>query len=217
MFVKSKKLYDILTHHWNQYVKTRGYIAIVEGKMSKPSGTIDNYLAESKTQNVYITSKQNGKRAITHYHVIRSCPKWSMLEVYLDTGRKNQIRVHLSSLHHPIAVSYTHLEIQAACQKASLHDWIMSLPEGYQTPVSELGSSLSGGERQRISLARAFLSQAECILLDEPTSNLDVLNEGIILKALQNEKERTIILVSHRESTMKIVNQTIKMDQGRVS
>lgn len=108
-------------------------------------------------------------------------------------------------------------EIQAACQKASLHDWIMSLPEGYQTPVSELGSSLSGGERQRISLARAFLSQAECILLDEPTSNLDVLNEGIILKALQNEKERTIILVSHRESTMKIVNQTIKMDQGRVS
>ena len=78
-------------------------------------------------------------------------------------------------------------------------------------------SSLSGGERQRISLARAFLSQAECILLDEPTSNLDVLNEGIILKALQNEKERTIILVSHRESTMKIVNQTIKMDQGRVS
>ena len=70
--------------------------------MSKPSGTIDNYLAESKTQNVYITSKQNGKRAITHYRVIRSCPKWSMLEVYLDTGRKNQIRVHLSSLHHPI-------------------------------------------------------------------------------------------------------------------
>lgn len=61
------------------------------------------------------------------------------------------------------------------------------------------------------------MSQAECILLDEPTSNLDVLNEGIILKALQNEKERTIILVSHRESTMKIVNQTIKMDQGRVS
>ena len=102
MFVKSKKLYDILTHHWNQYVKTRGYIAIVEGKMSKSSGTIDNYLAESKTQNVYITSKQNGKRAITHYRVIRSCPKWSMLEVYLDTGRKNQIRVHLSSLHHPI-------------------------------------------------------------------------------------------------------------------
>lgn len=108
-------------------------------------------------------------------------------------------------------------EIQEACQKASLHDWIMSLPEGYQTPISELGSSLSGGEKQRIALARAFLSQAECILLDEPTSNLDVLNEGIILKALQNEKERTIILVSHRESTMKIVQRIIQMDQGRVS
>lgn len=89
-----------LTHHWNQYVKTRGYIAIVEGKMSKPSGTIDNYLAESKTQNVYITSKQNGKRAITHYRVIRSCPKWSMLEVYLDTGRK--IRYVSIFLHYII-------------------------------------------------------------------------------------------------------------------
>ncbi|UTY39151.1 ABC transporter ATP-binding protein/permease [Allocoprobacillus halotolerans] len=108
-------------------------------------------------------------------------------------------------------------EIQEACKKASLHDWIMTLPEGYQTPISELGSSLSGGEKQRMALARAFLSQAECILLDEPTSNLDVLNEGIILKALQNEKERTIILVSHRESTMKIVKRVIHMDQGRVS
>lgn len=108
-------------------------------------------------------------------------------------------------------------EIQEACRKASLHEWIMSLPEGYQTKVSELGSSLSGGEKQRMSLARAFLSQAECILLDEPTSNLDVLNEGIILKALQNEKKRTIILVSHRESTMKIVDKVIHMDQGRVS
>lgn len=108
-------------------------------------------------------------------------------------------------------------EIQEACRKANLHEWIMSLPEGYQTKVSELGSSLSGGEKQRMSLARAFLSQAECILLDEPTSNLDVLNEGIILKALQKEKKRTIILVSHRESTMKIVDKVIHMDQGRVS
>lgn len=108
-------------------------------------------------------------------------------------------------------------EVQDACRKASLHEWIMSLPEGYQTKVSELGSSLSGGEKQRMSLARAFLSQAECILLDEPTSNLDVLNEGVILKALQREKKRTIILVSHRESTMKIVDKIIHMDQGRVS
>ena len=108
-------------------------------------------------------------------------------------------------------------DIQKACQKASIHDWIMSLPDGYATKVSELGSSLSGGERQRLGLARAFLSQAECILLDEPTSNLDVLNEAIILKALQNEKERTIILVSHRESTMKIAQKVMTMDQGRMS
>ncbi len=102
MFVKNKKLYDLLTHHWNKYVYKRGYIAIVEGQMKKPSGTIDNYLAESKTQNVYVTSQKNGKRAITHYKQIKTCKQCSMLEINLDTGRKNQIRVHLSSLHHPI-------------------------------------------------------------------------------------------------------------------
>ena len=102
MFVKTKKLYDLLTHDWNRYVKTRGYIAIVEGQMKKNKGTIDNYLAESKTQTVYITSKDKGKRAITHYKQIKTNRNYSMLEIYLDTGRKNQIRVHLSSLHHPI-------------------------------------------------------------------------------------------------------------------
>ena len=102
MFVKSQKLYDLLTHHWNQYVKTRGYVAIVEGHMKKTHGTIDNYLSESKTQNIYITNKRHGKRAITHYRVIASSSQYSLLEIYLDTGRKNQIRVHLSSLHHPI-------------------------------------------------------------------------------------------------------------------
>ena len=102
MFVKTKKLYDLMTHNWNHYVKVRGYIAIVEGKMKKPKGTIENYLAESKTQNVYITSKDKGKKAITYYKQIRSNQKYTMLEIYLDTGRKNQIRVHLSSLQHPI-------------------------------------------------------------------------------------------------------------------
>lgn len=102
MFVKNKKLYDLLTHDWNKYVKIRGYVAIVEGKMKKPKGTIENYLAESKTQNVYITSKEKGKKAITHYKVIKTSKNYSMLEIRLDTGRKNQIRVHLSSLHHPI-------------------------------------------------------------------------------------------------------------------
>jgi len=110
----------------------------------------------------------------------------------------------------------TYEEIVAACQKASIHDFIMTLPEGYQTTMSELGSSLSGGERQRIGLARAFLSDAPCILLDEPTSHLDVLNEAVLLKSLQ-QTQQTVILVSHRESTMTIAKKIMKMDQGRVS
>lgn len=107
-------------------------------------------------------------------------------------------------------------EIIKACQKANIHDYIMTLPEGYHTKVAELGTSLSGGEKQRIGLARAFLSHAPCILLDEPTSHLDVLNEGIILQSLM-DTHQTIILVSHRESTLKIAKQTLTMNQGRLS
>lgn len=107
-------------------------------------------------------------------------------------------------------------DIIEACKEASLHEFIMTLPHGYDTKIAELGSSLSGGERQRIGLARAFLSDAPCILLDEPTSNLDVLNEAIILKSLQKTK-KTLILVTHRKSTMKIADNVIKMKQGRVS
>lgn len=102
MFVKTKKLYEVLTHHWNEYVKIRGYQAIVEGQIKPSQGVIDNYLAESKTQNVYITSSDKGKRAITKYRVIQFNHKYSLLEVYLETGRKNQIRVHFSSINHPL-------------------------------------------------------------------------------------------------------------------
>lgn len=102
MFVKNKKLYDVLTSSWNECVNERGYVAIVEGMMKNRSGTIRNYLAESKSQEVYISSKKDGKLAITHYRQIMTNKKYSMLEVQLETGRKNQIRVHLSSLHHPI-------------------------------------------------------------------------------------------------------------------
>ena len=102
MFVKNKKLYELLTSDWNKYVKVRGYVAVVEGNMKKPKGTIENYLAESKTQVVYITSKDKGKKAITHYKVIQSNKNYTMVDVRLDTGRKNQIRVHMSSLNHPL-------------------------------------------------------------------------------------------------------------------
>jgi len=102
MFVKTKKLYDLLTHDWNKYVKIRGYIAIVEGHLKKKNGTIENYLAESKSQQVYITTKEKGKKAITHYKQIKTNKYYSLVEVNLDTGRKNQIRVHMASLHNPI-------------------------------------------------------------------------------------------------------------------
>lgn len=104
-------------------------------------------------------------------------------------------------------------EIVAACRKASIHDFIMGLPQGYDTPVGELGDTLSGGERQRLGLARAFLHDAPFLLLDEPTSNLDSLNEAVILKSLREEQEdRTVVLVSHRQSTMRIADQVYSVE-----
>lgn len=109
-------------------------------------------------------------------------------------------------------------EIMEAAKKASIHDFIMTLPKGYDTEVGELGDTLSGGEKQRIGIARAFLHDAPFLLLDESTSNLDSLNEGIILKSLKETcKDKTIVLVSHRKSTMGIADTVLEMDQGRIS
>lgn len=109
-------------------------------------------------------------------------------------------------------------EIMEAAKKASIHEFIMTLPDGYDTQVGELGETLSGGERQRIGIARAFLHDAPLLLLDEPTSNLDSLNEGIILKSLkESAEEKTVVLVSHRESTMQVADVIFKMNQGRLS
>ena len=106
-------------------------------------------------------------------------------------------------------------EIENACKMASIHDYIMTLPDGYKTQVGALGDNLSAGEKQRIGLARAFLRGSELILLDEPTSNVDSINEGIILKALKEQKnKKSIILVSHRESTMAIADRIYKVDCG---
>lgn len=123
---------------------------------------------------------------------------------------KNNIRI--------AKLDATDAEIEAACKKASVHDFIMSLPNGYDTNVGELGDTLSGGEKQRIGLARAFLHNADFMLLDEPTSNLDSLNEAVILKSLGEEREsKTVVLVSHRQSTMRIADKVYSVEHGRVS
>lgn len=112
----------------------------------------------------------------------------------------------------------TREEIMEAAKKASIHDFITTLPKGYDTEVGELGDTLSGGEKQRIGIARAFLHDASMILLDEPTSNLDSLNEGIILKSLkESAEEKTIVLVSHRVSTMNVADVVYEMENGRIS
>jgi ATP-binding cassette subfamily C protein len=111
----------------------------------------------------------------------------------------------------------TQSEIEEACKLASIHDFIMSLPEGYQTKTGALGDNLSAGEKQRIGLARAFLKGSQLILLDEPTSNVDSINEGIILKALKEQKsKKSIILVSHRESTMAIADRIYRVQNGKM-
>lgn len=106
-------------------------------------------------------------------------------------------------------------ELESACKMASVHDFIMSLSEGYKTQVGAMGDNLSAGEKQRIGLARAFLKGSQLILLDEPTSNVDSINEGMILKSLAEQKsKKSIILVSHRESTMAIADRIYRVENG---
>lgn len=113
--------------------------------------------------------------------------------------------------------SRIHTRIES-CKKASVHDLIQTLPQGYDTPVGELGDTLSGGERQRLGLARAFLHNGPLMLLDEPTSNLDSLNEAVILRSLKEEGQgKTVVLVSHRASTMRIASQVYSVEHGRMS
>lgn len=114
--------------------------------------------------------------------------------------------------------SATRQQVEQAAEKASIHDFIMTLPKGYDTNVGELGDLLSDGEKQRIGLARAFLSSADMIMLDEPTSNLDSLNEGNVLRAIEQSKQgKSIVLVSHRKSTAKIADEAYTVYRGRIS
>ena len=111
----------------------------------------------------------------------------------------------------------TREEVIAAAKKASIHDFIETLPRGYDTRVGELGGNVSSGEKQRIGLARAFLRESEVLILDEPTSNLDTLNEGEILKAIkENSKDQTIVLISHRKSTTAICEKTYKIQDRKI-
>jgi len=112
----------------------------------------------------------------------------------------------------------THEQVVEACKKASIHDFIEALPEGYNTEIGELGETLSGGERQRLGLARVFLHEAPLVLLDEPTSNLDSLNEAVILKSLKEYcSDKMVLLVSHRKSTLCITEKTYCVENGRMS
>ncbi len=112
----------------------------------------------------------------------------------------------------------TQKELERACAQASILDFVEGLPAGFDTEVGELGDTLSGGERQRLGLARAFLHEASFVLLDEPTSNLDALNEGAVLKALDAQRgTRTVLLISHRPGSLAIADEVISLDQGRVS
>ncbi|MDR1905292.1 MAG: ATP-binding cassette domain-containing protein, partial [Clostridiales bacterium] len=125
------------------------------------------------------------------------------------------------TIEYNLRIAYpnaTESDITEACKKASVHEFISSLPEGYKTRAGSLGDRLSAGEKQRIGLARAFLRGCPLILLDEPTSNVDSVNEGIILKALKAQKhDKAIIIVSHRESTTAVADRVLKMKDGRIS
>ena len=161
---------------------------------------------------------QQGEIALSHTNVnhintqnLREMESFVTQETHLfhDSIRRNLCIAKLDA---------TQEELEDACRKASVHDWIQSLPQGYDTQVGELGSTLSGGERQRLGLARAFLHGGSFLLLDEPTSNLDSLNEGVILKSLKEEMgARTVVLVSHRTSTMRIADQVYSVEHGRTS
>lgn len=130
-------------------------------------------------------------------------------QLFNDTIKNN---IKLANLHA------SDEEVVEACKKANLHDLISSLPQGYETKIGELGERLSGGEKQRISIARAFLRNPNILLLDESTSNLDSLNEAIILNSIyEQSKQKAVIIVSHRESTLKLADRIYEMREGSLN
>lgn len=188
----------------------KGEIVAVTGKSGSGKSTLLKLLMRfwsAPVQSVLISNTDVGEISTSHLRNLESYMIQDT-DLFHDSIADN-IRIG--------KLDATQAEIEAAARKAALHDFILTLPQGYDTPVGELGDTLSGGERQRIGLARAFLHNAPFLLLDEPTSNLDSLNEGIILRALREEQdERTVILVSHRHSTLSIAHRTYTVDCGRL-
>lgn len=188
----------------------KGEIVAVTGKSGSGKSTLLKLLMRfwsAPVQSVLISNTDVGEISTSHLRNLESYMIQDT-DLFHDSIADN-IRIG--------KMDATQAEIEAAARKATLHEFVLTLPQGYDTPVGELGDTLSGGERQRIGLARAFLHNAPFLLLDEPTSNLDSLNEGIILRALREEQDdRTVILVSHRHSTLSIAHRTYTVDCGRL-
>lgn len=189
----------------------KGEIVAVTGKSGTGKSTLLKLLMrfwKAPEGSVQLSGKDVGHIRTSHLRTLESYMIQDT-DLFHDSIGEN---IRLGKL------SATQEEIEAAAKKAAIHDFILTLPKGYGTSVGELGDTLSGGERQRIGLARAFLHDAPLLLLDEPTSNLDSLNEGVILKALKVEQEgRTVILVSHRQSTLSIADRAYTVESGRIS
>ena len=126
MFAKNEEIKNKLQNNWNKIVYKRGYLAIIEGKLNKKSGTIKNYLDESKTQMVYITNNKKGKLAITNYQVLKEARYNSLVKIFLDTGRKNQIRVHMQSLGHSIVGDKKYGATTNPIKRMGLHSHIFA-------------------------------------------------------------------------------------------
>ncbi len=189
----------------------RGAVVGVSGRSGSGKSTLLKLLMrfwEAEQGRVEISGREVGEINTAD---LRAMESYVTQETHLfHDSIRNNIRV--------ARLDASDAEIEEACRKASLHGFIASLPRGYDTPVGELGDTLSGGERQRIGLARAFLHGGPLLLLDEPTSNLDSLNEAVILRSLGEERgDRTVVLVSHRASTMRIADQVWSVEHGRVS
>ena len=147
---------------------------------------------------------------------------WDVNEGKINLDNKNIKEVNTTSLRNSqtLVSQETYLFNETILDNikiGNIHDFIKTLPKGYDTKVGELGGNLSSGEKQRIGLARAFLSNGDILILDEPTSNLDTLNEGEILKSIkENCDDKTIVLISHRKSTTAVCNKTYKLEKSKI-